>query len=77
MGRWTLTAGLFCDPTLPLRRHDWDDDRCVTILDQCRRVMSEHSKVLVIEFVLPPGDEPFFGKWLDLHMLVMASGARE
>ena len=57
--------------------HDWDDDRCVAILDQCRRVMSDHSKVLVIEFVLPPGDEPFFGKWLDLHMLVMAPGARE
>jgi hypothetical protein len=33
--------------------------------------------LLVVEFVLPPGDEPFFGKWLDLHMLVMAPGARE
>lgn len=63
--------------TLKQILHDWDDDRCVAILDQCRRVMSDHSKVLVIEFVLPPGDEPFFGKWLDLHMLVMAPGARE
>jgi hypothetical protein len=24
--------------------------------------------------VLPEGDEPFVGKWVDLHMLVMASG---
>jgi hypothetical protein len=26
--------------------------------------------------VLPEGEEPFFGKWLDLHMLVLL-GARE
>jgi hypothetical protein len=31
---------------------------------------------LVIELVLPPGEEPFFGKWLDPHMLVLL-GARE
>jgi hypothetical protein len=30
----------------------------------------------VIELVLPEGEEPFFGKWVDLHMLVMP-GARE
>jgi len=54
--------------------HDWDDDRCVAILAQCRRAMPEHGKLLIVELVLPPGDEPFFGKWLDLHMLVMTSG---
>ncbi len=27
--------------------------------------------------MLPPGNEPFLGKWVDLHMLVMAPGARE
>jgi hypothetical protein len=30
--------------------------------------------LLVIEMVLPEGNEPSFGKWLDLHMLVMSSG---
>ena len=54
--------------------HDWDDERCVAILRQCRRVMPDHGKLLVVEAVLPEGDEPFFGKWVDLHMLVMASG---
>ena len=34
--------------------HDWDDDRCVAILDPVSPGMSEHSKVLFIEFVLPP-----------------------
>jgi hypothetical protein len=56
--------------------HDWDDERSVALLRQCRRVMPAHGKLLVIEIVLPPGEEPFFGKWLDLHMLVML-GARE
>ena len=36
--------------------------------------MPDHGKLLVVELVLPPGEEPFFGKWLDLHMLVMAGG---
>jgi hypothetical protein len=56
--------------------HDWDDERSTVILQQCRRAMPKHGKLLVIELVLPPGREPSFGKWLDLHMLVML-GARE
>jgi hypothetical protein len=56
--------------------HDWDDEHCVAILQQCRRVIPAHGKLLVIELVLPPGEEPSFGKWLDLHMLVLL-GARE
>jgi hypothetical protein len=56
--------------------HDWDDERSVAILRQCRRAMPAHGKLLVVELVLPPGEEPFFGKWLDLHMLVLL-GARE
>ena len=56
--------------------HDWDDERSVAILQQCRRAISEHGKLLVIELVLPSGEEPFLGKWLDLHMLVLL-GARE
>ncbi len=54
--------------------HDWDDERSVAILKQCRRAMPDHGKLLVVEFVLPPGDEPSFGKWLDLHMLMLNPG---
>jgi hypothetical protein len=46
----------------------------VVILEQCRRAMPDHGKLLVVELVLPPGDEAFFGKWLDLHMLVLLGG---
>jgi len=56
--------------------HDWDDERSVAILRQCRQAMPAHGKLLVVELVLPPGEEPFLGKWLDLHMLVLL-GARE
>jgi O-methyltransferase domain/Dimerisation domain len=56
--------------------HDWDDERCMAILGQCRRAMPDHGKLLVVELVLPEGDEPFLGKWLDLHMLVLL-GSRE
>jgi hypothetical protein len=56
--------------------HDWDDERSVGILKQCRRAMPENGKLLVVELVLPDGEEPFIGKWLDLHMLVLL-GARE
>jgi hypothetical protein len=54
--------------------HDWDDERCVEILGQCRRAMPDHGKLLIVELLLPEGDKPFFGKWLDLHMLVLLGG---
>jgi hypothetical protein len=54
--------------------HDWDDEACIAILRQCRRVLPANGKLLVIELVLPSDEAPFLGKWLDLHMLVMADG---
>lgn len=54
--------------------HDWDDERCIAILRQCRRVMPDQGRLQVVELVLPPGEEPFFGKWLDLHMLAIPGG---
>jgi hypothetical protein len=46
----------------------------VAILRNIRQVIPAQGKLLIVEFVLPEGDEPFAGKWVDLHMLVMASG---
>jgi O-methyltransferase domain len=54
--------------------HDWDDERAVTILKQCRRAMTARSKLLVVEAVIPLGNTPFFHKWIDLTMLVMLGG---
>jgi hypothetical protein len=54
--------------------HDWDEERCLTILRNCHRAMSSASKLLVIESVIPPGNEPFFGKFVDLQMLLIPGG---
>lgn len=54
--------------------HDWDDERCVALLAQRRRVMPARGKLLVVEIVLTSGEEPSFGKWLDLHMLAITGG---
>lgn len=54
--------------------HDWDDEKCLTILRNCHRAMSPVSKLLVIESVIPPGNEPFHGKFLDLVMLLIPGG---
>jgi O-methyltransferase domain/Dimerisation domain len=54
--------------------HDWDTERSLTILRNCRRAMTNDAKLLLEEMVIPPGDAPFFGKWLDLEMLACFGG---
>ena len=54
--------------------HDWNDDHSVTVLANCRRVMTSYSKLLLAEEVLPPGDQPSYGKLSDLNMLVSPGG---
>jgi hypothetical protein len=54
--------------------HDWDDERAVAILRNCHRAMPEHGRVLVIELVLAPGNDPSLGKLFDLLMLVYLGG---
>jgi hypothetical protein len=56
--------------------HDWDDDRAVRILENCRRAMAPNGKVLVVEMVLPSRNAPRLAALLDLNMLVM-NGGRE
>jgi hypothetical protein len=56
--------------------HDWDDDHAVRILANCRASMARTGRVLVVECVVPDGDENSFSKLLDLNMLVM-NGGRE
>lgn len=57
--------------------HNWDDEGAIAILKNCHHAMVENGKILVIEQVIPPGNEPFIGKLLDLHMLVLFPGGRE
>jgi hypothetical protein len=54
--------------------HDWDDERSVTILRHCRAAMGPGGRLLVVEGVVPPGNEPSVSKRYDLSMLVVVGG---
>ena len=54
--------------------HDWDEDECLRILANCRSAMGDRGRLLIVESVLRPGDEPDPGKILDLVMLVVPGG---
>lgn len=56
--------------------HDWHDPEAIRILERCREALLPGGRVLVVESVLPEGDEPCFGKWLDLMMLLVAGRER-
>lgn len=56
--------------------HDWDDERAVQILRNCHAVMPPSSKMLVIESVIAPGNEPSLGKVLDLQMMLIGGQER-
>lgn len=55
--------------------HDWSDADAVKILANCRAAMIPKGKVLVIESVIRPGNEPDRGKLLDVQMFAL--GGRE
>jgi ubiquinone/menaquinone biosynthesis C-methylase UbiE len=54
--------------------HDWDDARALAILKNCHRVMPETGRLLLVEMVVPPGNEPHFGKIQDLEMMLSPGG---
>jgi len=56
--------------------HNWPDEQCITILQNCRKAMISGGKILVIESVMPETNDPdraetFFA---DLIMLAMFGG---
>jgi O-methyltransferase/methyltransferase family protein len=58
--------------------HDWDDTRSVTILRHCRRAMTAHGALLILERLLPSRVEATAAHRQvlmgDLNMLAMAGG---
>ena len=55
--------------------HDWNDEQSMKILANCRAAMNEKGRVLVVDAVIPPGNDPGWGKLLDINMLII--GGRE
>jgi hypothetical protein len=54
--------------------HDWDEGENATILRNVREAMKPDGKLLIVEMVLPEGDEPHMGKMLDMMMLLVPGG---
>ncbi len=57
--------------------HDWNDESCIKILSNCCQAMSDNGKVLLVEGVIFPGNDPSTAKIIDLEMLVMTDGGKE
>ncbi|MBV9081341.1 MAG: methyltransferase [Acidobacteriaceae bacterium] len=60
--------------------HDWTDEQATTILRNCRRALDSNrhgnrtGKVVLLEFVVPPGNEPHPSKVIDIEMLFFPGG---
>jgi len=58
--------------------HDWDDDRCVAILRNCRAAMDDAGRLAIVELILPermaPSAPMLSAALLDLIMLAYAGG---
>jgi hypothetical protein len=54
--------------------HDWNDERCVRILELCREAMAPGGRVLAVEHVISPGSGFEIGKLMDLNMFVLLRG---
>nr|POF12916.1 o-methyltransferase lepi [Quercus suber] len=55
--------------------HDWPDKDCVRILEALRDAMSEHSRILICDFILPDKGCSLLQTAFDIDMLSLHSGA--
>jgi len=62
---------------LKLVLHDWDDARATRILRNVRDAIIAGGRLIIIEAVMPPGNEYHHAKFLDVNMLVLSEGGRE
>jgi len=54
--------------------HDWDDESATKILRTIRAAAADDARLIILDAVVPPGNEPFGPKWLDLLMLTLFAG---
>lgn len=54
--------------------HDWDEQKCLQILENCRRAVPDDGRLLLVEMVVPVGNDFHPAKLLDLVMLACTGG---
>ena len=55
--------------------HDWNEADASTILKNCHAQMTNDARLLLIEAVVPPPNDPRLGKLFDIEMMVYLGGA--
>jgi hypothetical protein len=59
---------------LTLIVHDWSDPEAIEILRNIRAVIPDDGRLLVLENIIPPGNEFGYGKVVDVEQLVAFTG---
>jgi hypothetical protein len=79
--RCTLEAGSFFEFLPPADAymmkyiiHDWYDPECIKILSNCRKGIRPGGRLLVVDQVVPAGNDPAISKIVDIEMLVLPGG---
>lgn len=54
--------------------HDWPDDKSISLLRTCRRALTGHGTLLLVEQLLGAGPDPARTAFSDLNMLVAPGG---
>jgi hypothetical protein len=54
--------------------HDWEDADAIRILGNVHKAMAKNGKLLVVEQVVSPRNEPGMAKIMDLEMMVLPGG---
>jgi len=54
--------------------HDWSDEQSIRILSNCRKVIPNNGRLLIVEAVVPTGNESSLAKVFDMVMLVLPGG---
>ncbi len=57
--------------------HDWDDEKCIRILSNCREAMTDDGRLLVVDAVIKKGNGRDMNKFIDLQMLLLTDGGKE
>lgn len=55
---------------------DWGDEPAIEVLRHCAEALPKDGRLLVVEMVLPPGNDPSPAKSFDLLMLLAHKGGR-
>lgn len=81
-GRWRVDSGDFFesvpeDGDIYIIKHvfaSWADADCLRLLGACRKVVPEDGRILVVNGVIPPGNEPHPGKTVDMMVMNLLNG---